>query len=1027
MKKAIEEYFPIVEINKLAVPERNSFKPIYQMHKTFAPRSSCVFRAILLSVLKNADADIIQEFYKDHINDPDTKDKVILDPFMGGGTTIVEALRLGNIVRGIDLNPISWFVVKNEIEKADVIELERAFERLSNRNVYWSGKTLNETLTELYRTDCPACGNKDAEILYTFWVKSAPCTSANCKAFTPLYSDYIVAQKKPSIRYFSDCTCPECKEKFDWEKEPASLIGDAKLMVDAPKYSAGDGRTSARWTFSFGEEAQCPWCKKEVKPKALSSKLKRKKVDLTVLLCPSCEEVWQFRGPLPEKVECPTCKNGYNPSEGNIPDKGDFICHGTCNGNKDKIITAIRKLPKDQLLPTKPYAIEGYCPHCSGKNKEALKKDQSQPNLFEDSDENEWQDISLSKAEDENRQSSLISKNKGKFFKRFSSNDFTRYQKTCEIWEKEKVKLPYPKSEIPVGEKTKSGLLSHHYFYWWQMFNCRQLLVLSTILSEIANEENERCKELLLLTFSSALERNNMFCRYFNDRNTIQGNFDRHDFAPKIDPCENSIWASAEIRGSFPNMFSRLKKGLEYQQHIYDWDIKRLDTSDRIHWSKETISGDKAEIHSGDSREVLDSLDGKVDAVITDPPYAGNVNYSELYDFYYVWQRLILKDKYPCFIPEYTPKKQEIVENPTRGLSNLDFRNGLQDVFTKSGRLLKKDGLLVFTYHHAGEQQWADLCDAVCSSGFVIECVYPIHGDKESSLNLQNNEAISYDLIHVCKKRENDAVVLKRSWAGVRHEIRQRARDEARLIEKGRYGNEPLSPADINILLIGKCLELYSKHYGAIVDHEDRPVPIKRALEEIKVLIDQIITKEQPLPTELSDIDIPSYIYFTTLCEKREIKSDDVNKSTRGIIEPAELHKCGLVRKGREKGGRTIEVKQPIERLDELREKFKNAPIKTQTNLFEDSASLVPNGSTPNGGAISLIPDNFLFVDYVHFLLGLAEAGENIFPWVERFRGLRPQIQAACEFLVLKNKKFESSAKKILGLIDERSLFFQKG
>lgn len=40
--RAIEDSFPIVEINRLAVPERNAFKPIYQMHKWFARRASCV-------------------------------------------------------------------------------------------------------------------------------------------------------------------------------------------------------------------------------------------------------------------------------------------------------------------------------------------------------------------------------------------------------------------------------------------------------------------------------------------------------------------------------------------------------------------------------------------------------------------------------------------------------------------------------------------------------------------------------------------------------------------------------------------------------------------------------------------------------------------------------------------------------------------------------------------------------------------------------------------------------------------------
>src|SRR3989442_7783620 len=86
-KSAIEEGFPIVEINRLAVPERNGFKPIYQMHKWFARRASCVFRAIVLGCLKPAGTDIMVEFYKDHLNDPDTVGKAVLDPFMGGRTT----------------------------------------------------------------------------------------------------------------------------------------------------------------------------------------------------------------------------------------------------------------------------------------------------------------------------------------------------------------------------------------------------------------------------------------------------------------------------------------------------------------------------------------------------------------------------------------------------------------------------------------------------------------------------------------------------------------------------------------------------------------------------------------------------------------------------------------------------------------------------------------------------------------------------------------------------------------------------
>ena len=309
-RRAIEESFPIVEINRLAVPERNSFKPIYQMHKWFARRASCVFRAILLGCLKPAGTDIMAEFYRDHTHDPDTAGKVILDPFMGGGTTVVEALRLGCNVIGIDLNPVAWFIVKTEVEPVEIAELEAAFERLANRPVAWSGKSVRETLLDQYRTECPCCG-READIIYTFWVKSAICHNPTCPGRSgdqgpevPLFSDYIVAQKAPSIRYWRDVTCPKCKHKFDWDVEPAVLVPDPKLRVDAPR-SSGQGRPSARWAYSAGDKVKCPWCAAEVQPippevSGREPKKERKKVPLAVLLCPQCDSIWQHRGDLPD-------------------------------------------------------------------------------------------------------------------------------------------------------------------------------------------------------------------------------------------------------------------------------------------------------------------------------------------------------------------------------------------------------------------------------------------------------------------------------------------------------------------------------------------------------------------------------------------------------------------------------------------------------------------------------------------------------------------------------------------------------
>jgi hypothetical protein len=949
MKRAIEDSFPIVEINRLAVPERNSFKPIYQIHKWFARRASCVFRAILLGALKPLPLDekgnptktgaelIMDEFYKDHTNDPDTDGKLILDPFMGGGTTVVEALRLGCNVIGIDLNPVAWFIVNAEVELVEIEALEAAFERLASRPVDWSGKSVRATLLDQYKTQCPCCRTRDAEIIHTFWVKSAICHNQLCPARSGdrgsevrLFSNYIIAQKKPSIRYWPNVRCPECAKTFDWETEPAAIVGDPKLTINDTRTSGGEGRGHVRWTFSAGKTVCCPWCEHEVKPLPSSPPAKkgpsreRKKVPLTVLLCPHCESIWQWRGELSDQVSCPACRKDYAANTGNVPEKGKFVCP-SC-GAKQAIIESVRQLPKDQLLPTKPYAIEGHCICCTGEDDEK----HDEPILFG----RPFSRGSVQVASAVSHSCSL-SKNKGKFFKTLDPADIARYQTACQTWEREKRRLPYPKQEIPWGEKTKTHLIGHHFRYWHQLFNPRQLLCLSTILQSIQQHEESVERNMLLSNFQMLIERNNLFCRYYNDRDIVRGMFARHDFHPLNCPAETNVFGSPDWGGTWNNLKDRLIEGKRFNLEPFDW--LRISGSPRIAPSREKIDGRNSKLSCGDSRNVSDIVMEPISALITDPPYADNVNYSELADVFYVWLRLALSRAFPCFAPEHSPKSNEIIENRTRSLTRADYRAGLTQVFQRSASLVDSDGVIAFTFHHREGTAWEALLEALMEAGLSLLAVYPIHGESESSLHLRDKEAaVSYDLIHVCKRCAASTSAGQRSWAGLRLEIRQRAREEIRAIEAGRYGNEPLSPTDVNIVLIGKCLEQYSRYYSKIVDHEGNPVPLHDALEEIKVLVDQLTNQDQELPTVLEAVDPLSYVYLTCLSSRREIKSDEVHKATRGILEPEELVKAGLMTKGRTKGGRTYEIKSPIERLTVLKAKFGSERTTPQIELFDD-------------------------------------------------------------------------------------------
>jgi hypothetical protein len=250
--------FPVPEVNALALPERKVFKPIYQMGKWFARRSSAVFRALLLAAALPAeppddfkacvramlkerrvsgngeeptDEEVDREarrlylmamFYRNHQENPFTKGLIVLDPFMGGGTTIVEAARLGMKPIGVDLNPVAWFITKTELEPVSIPLLKQAFEELRNRPVVLPEPapagvptTLEKFIKHWYKTRCPSCGG-DAELVYALWVKRHRCLNALCQApQVRFFKNYLVTQKDLRVSYIEDCICPACSTEED--------------------------------------------------------------------------------------------------------------------------------------------------------------------------------------------------------------------------------------------------------------------------------------------------------------------------------------------------------------------------------------------------------------------------------------------------------------------------------------------------------------------------------------------------------------------------------------------------------------------------------------------------------------------------------------------------------------------------------------------------------------------------------------------------------------------------------------------
>ena len=122
--------YPAVQVSRLSLREGNSKKPVYGMHKWWARRLGTVFRTLLLTEgcgVDSSPAVLRNEFYST-LQLPDTF--TVLDPFLGGGTSLVEAAKLGARCVGVDIDPVACFVTQMELTPVDPREIDACFRQI---------------------------------------------------------------------------------------------------------------------------------------------------------------------------------------------------------------------------------------------------------------------------------------------------------------------------------------------------------------------------------------------------------------------------------------------------------------------------------------------------------------------------------------------------------------------------------------------------------------------------------------------------------------------------------------------------------------------------------------------------------------------------------------------------------------------------------------------------------------------------------------------------------------------------------
>ncbi len=307
-------------------------------------------------------------------------------------------------------------------------------------------------------------------------------------------------------------------------------------------------------------------------------------------------------------------------------------------------------------------------------------------------------------------------------------------------------------------------ILNYCYSEWHQLFNARQLLCLGMLANRVKAIPDEKQRDLFCCLFSGVLEFNNMFTSFKGEgTGAVRHMFSHHILKPERKPLEANPWGTSKSSGAFSTLFkTRILRALDYCEKPFEIRVVQNGTrlsSEKVFGLSKPLAGNVASksleeflnngtvyLSCGNSRHT-DLASESVDAIITDPPFFDNVHYSQLADFFYGWQRYILGPA-GAYAPDSTRCEGEVQQTDT----SL-FTDRLAGIWYECHRVLKKEGLLVFTYHHSRLEGWRSVLASLNRAGFWVVVAHPIKSEMSvATPKHQAKEPIDIDIILVCRK-----------------------------------------------------------------------------------------------------------------------------------------------------------------------------------------------------------------------------------------------------------------------------------
>lgn len=400
-----------------------------------------------------------------------------------------------------------------------------------------------------------------------------------------------------------------------------------------------------------------------------------------------------------------------------------------------------------------------------------------------------------------------------------------RLEDRWDEWEREGL---IPTERLPDGQKT-SEPLRYGMERWDHLFTPRQLLGHLTvverlnemkprILEELGEERGRAVVTYLQFAIDKILDYNSRQTLWHVSRGVLAHTFTRHDYSVK--------WTFGEMVYSGPS--SAVAWGVSQIVDAYDGIADLAPELDDGREASPDVT-----VLQGTAAHLPEIADGSVDLVCMDPPYYDNVQYGELSDYFYVWQKRTLSDLYPeIFQRRLTNKTDEAVANPTRDGSreaaSAAYERMMGEIFEECRRVLSDDGLMTLMFTHKSQEAWEALTRSLIEHDWIISSAFPVESEGGHS-HQAGVAAAASSIFLTCRKRaRNDHE--PSAWSGfagsgVSTQVRE-------AVAEGLEEFEPLdlNPVDEMVAAYGRALRVLSRRWPVL--DGDEPVTPMRAMTE---------------------------------------------------------------------------------------------------------------------------------------------------------------------------------------------------